>query len=1103
MTTRLTAPLLLAFLAAVPGQVAPEARRGLVVLAVRPDHAAAKAGLRVGDVLLGWRRPANPPANPSPAEGSFEVPGDIEEIYTEEAPRGPVTLVGRRQDVPLEVTLPPGRWGLEGRPELTGDDLESFLAGRRALATADGASAITGLLEWRRLADRWRDTDPGRAFWLYVAIGTEATNHRTWEPGVAALAEARRLAESFARPWWEAQAATEVGLLKEKASEFPAAREAFGRALESRRRTGGEDLRTARSLQDVSRVAWWQDRLDEAEAIGREALALRQRIAPDSMAVAESYNNLGLVAWNRGDLDAAEQHHRQALAIRLRLAPEGLDTAYSLTNLGIVAWRRGSLDEAETSYRMALALYERLRPESGEVGRALANLGIVLHDRGRLAEAEELYLRAAQLFDKHLNRRDQAHSLGHLGDLAVSRGDRKTAEVFLRQALAIKDDLGLRADSVPTLQSLARAVEDVDERARLLERARAILEAEAPDSAALSEVLAALGSLAQERGRLAEAKRLFEASLAQAERISPTGLDLADAVERLGLLAAEQGQLEVAEAHLRRALALYRSTVPLSQDEAMARFSLGRVVRRRGRLDETREMLSAAAGAIESQFGLLGGSPETRARLRASFADLHFELIDLLLTMKRPEEAFQVLERSRAREFLDLLARRDLALPDLPPEIDRRRRRAEARYRHLMADLHDATAVKQPAMREELVALRRELGEIEQTVRAASPRLAQLRRPPALDVATARRSMEPGTLMLAFAVGEARSYLFTLGPDAGDGLRVATLPAGRTVLAQRVKALREAVSRPSRLRTWMVPAEALSRLLLAPAAERMRRADRILLVPDAPLHFLPFAVLPMPGPNRPLGEVRPLTFAPSASAFAELASRPTAARPRRIAVFADPVYRAEGASPGRPGQGTVLAPAGTREPALTPLAGSRQEALQLGQLFPGTSSLWLGRDATEERVRQAGPEATHLHLACHAFADTRSPLDSSLVLSTPEEPGGEDGRLEAWEVFEQLRLDADLVTLSACDTALGEELAGEGILGLVRAFQFAGARAVLATQWRVSDEATPRLVERFYHGLRSGLPGAEALRRAQVAVRRDARTAHPYYWAAFQLHGAN
>lgn len=1102
MSTR-RATLLLAFVAAAPGQVGPEARPGLVVLEVRPDHAAAIAGLRAGDVLFGWRRAASPPANPSPAEGSFEVPGDVQEIYTEEAPRGPVTLLGRRQEAPLEATLPPGRWGLEVRPELAGDDLERFLANRRALAAADGASASDGLLEWRRLADRWHSTDPARAFWLYVAIGTESTNHRLWEPGVAALAEARRIAESLARPSWEAQAATELGLLKEKASEFPAAREAFAQALESRRRTGGENLRTAQSLHDVSRVAWRQDRLEEAEAIGREALALRQRLAPDSMAVAESDNNLGLVAWNRGDVDAAEQHHRRALEIRQRLAPQGLDTAYSFTNLGIVAWRRGSLDEAEESYRMALATYERLRPESGEVGRALLNLGIVLADRGRLAEAEELYLRAAQLFAKHLDRRGQAHLLTNLGDLELSRGDRKTAEVFLRQALAIKEDLGLRADSVTTLQSLAEGVEDRDERARLLARAKSTLEAEAPGSAALSDVLAALGSLAQERGRLAEAKRLFEASLAQAERIGPTGLDLAYAVERLGLLAAEQGQLGAAEAQLRRALALYQSTVPLSQDETLARFFLGRVVRRRGRLEEAREMLSGAAGAIESQLGLLGGSPETRARFRASFRDLHFELIDLLLALKRPEEAFQVIERSRAREFLELLARRDLALPDVPPAVDRRRRRAEARYRHLLADLHDAAAAKQPAMREELVALQRELGEIEQAVRAASPRLALLRQPPSLDVAAARRAVGPGTLLLAFAVGEARSYLFTLGPGVGDGLRVAVLPAGRTVLAQRVKALREAVSRPSRFRTWVLPAENLSTLLLGPVAERVRRAERILLVPDAPLHFLPFAVLPVPGLGRPLGEVRPLAFAPSVSVFAELAARRTAERPWRIAAFADPAYPTQAASRERAGQGTVLAPMVTRGPALTPLPGSREEAERLGQLFPGAVSLWLGRDATEERVRQVGPQVSHLHLACHTLVDARSPLDSSLALSTPEGQGGEDGRLEAWEIFEQVRLEADLVALSACDTALGEELAGEGILGLVRAFQFAGARAVLATQWRVSDEATPRLVERFYRGLRSGLPAAEALRRAQVAVKLEARTAHPFYWASFQLHGAN
>jgi CHAT domain-containing protein len=263
----------------------------------------------------------------------------------------------------------------------------------------------------------------------------------------------------------------------------------------------------------------------------------------------------------------------------------------------------------------------------------------------------------------------------------------------------------------------------------------------------------------------------------------------------------------------------------------------------------------------------------------------------------------------------------------------------------------------------------------------------------------------------------------------------------------------------------------------------LARARRVLVLRDGPLHFVPFAALPL-GSGALLVEKVPVHVAPSATVFAELASRP---RPgaTRVAAFADPLDP----------------PAAGAETALRPLPGTRREAAALREVYGDAVTLRLGADATEERVKALGPEVSHLHLACHGLVDPRSPLDSSLALSAPAPGAAEDGRLQAWEVIEQLRLHADLVVLSACDTALGEELPGEGVLGLAYAFQLAGARSVLSTQWTVEDASAARLVERFYRGLHGGLDAAAALRAAQLATRRRPATAHPYYWASFQLDG--
>src|SRR5262249_22321400 len=188
---------------------------------------------------------------------------------------------------------------------------------------------------------------------------------------------------------------------------------------------------------------------------------------------------------------------------------------------------------------------------------------------------------------------------------------------------------------------------------------------------------------------------------------------------------------------------------------------------------------------------------------------------------------------------------------------------------------------------------------------------------------------------------------------------------------------------------------------------------------------------------------------------------------------------------------------------LRPLPATRREVQALQQMFTTAARIYLGEEASEERAKAVGTQASIAHFACHAFADESSPLEAALVLALPREwrPGRENGLLQAWEVFEQLRIDADLVTLSACGTAFGKQLSGEGSLSLTRAFQYAGARSVLASLWEVRDDSTAQLMERFYAALKRGVSKDEALRAAQLATLAQTPFAPPGSWAAFQLVG--
>jgi CHAT domain-containing protein len=296
------------------------------------------------------------------------------------------------------------------------------------------------------------------------------------------------------------------------------------------------------------------------------------------------------------------------------------------------------------------------------------------------------------------------------------------------------------------------------------------------------------------------------------------------------------------------------------------------------------------------------------------------------------------------------------------------------------------------------------------------------------------------------------------------------------------------------------------------------------LVPDGPLHLLPFAAL-IRKDGRHLVEWKPLSTVLSGTVFAELKKQRRNAvavaesSSRQWVAFGDPWFPPRLAQ-GRPEDinEVRLRSFSTRaQLRWKRLPHSRREVEEIAELFPADRRrTYLDREAAEEHAKALGKDARIVHFATHGYVDDRSPFDSGLVLSVPEElvEKRDNGLLQVWEIFESVRLDADLVVLSACETGIGEIRGGEGIIGLTRAFQYAGARSVLASLWRVEDEATAELMQRFYRHLRAGKAKDEALRAAQLElIRRPLRVpdgrggwternaAAPYFWAALQLVG--
>jgi CHAT domain-containing protein/Tfp pilus assembly protein PilF len=796
--------------------------------------------------------------------------------------------------------------------------------------------------------------------------------------------------------------------------------------------------------------------LARARAEWQRARELAESVSPDNLLVARAYNGLGAVAQLQGELQAAEAFYRRALRLAAARDEESRIALTALANLGAALRQRGDYAEGEAHLRRALAIHERNDPDGEEAAHALNSLGVLAKDRGDLEQAASFYERALAIHERRSpGSLRLAGLLNNLGNLARQRGDLPAAEAHHRRALAIREALS-------------------------------------PASLDVAASLHNLGQVALDRGHWDEAESWLRRALERKQALAPASPALTNTLLALGDLALQRGDPAAARAPYQQALALRSRLMPDSASEAEAWGAWGEWHRRAGRTAEALSAWRRAASALEAQRGRLGGDHDVRVGFSAQHAARFQELMELLVSSGHPAEALHVLERSRARALLEMLAERDLAFTaDVPAELAQERLRLESEHDRVQSELAGSSASRDSSRVESLLgrlrALRGEREALAAHVRAAAPRLASLQYPRPLDLAGARRALDPGTVLVAFAVGRSETLVFVVRPPgAGNGLTVHRRPLGEDELRRRVSAFRGLIERgrdaPALEPALLAQAHHLYRELLGPAAADLAAAQRMVLVPDGALHSLPFAAL-SPEPGRFLVEGPPLHVVLSATLYAELhRARGHRGREGYLMAFGDPRY-----------------PPGDRR--LPSLQASRQEVQEIAGLFGSGARVALGEQATEERALEEGRAARYLHFAVHGLVDRRLPLDSALALATPERAveGRANGLLQAWEVFEKMRLDAELVTLSACETGLGREMAGEGLVGLVRAFHYAGAPSVVASLWWVADRSTADLMVRFYAGLQRGLTKDEALRQAQAGLARSG--VHPFHWAAFQLHG--
>src|ERR1022692_4403875 len=404
-----------------------------------------------------------------------------------------------------------------------------------------------------------------------------------------------------------------------------------------------------------------------------------------------------------------------------------------------------------------------------------------------------------------------------------------------------------------------------------------------------------------------------------------------------------------------------------------------------------------------------------------------------------------------------------------------------------------------------------EYQQLEAKILSASPRYANFAEQDPLKLPRLQREyLDSGTLLLEYAPGEQRSFLWAV---SGTSFRSYVLP-GRSTLDALAERARESIrSATDRGLAKSAPAalDALSRAVLGPVAQELG-TKRLLIVTSGSLQFVPFSALPSPvNPAEPMIASHEIVNLPSASTIAFLRRGGERNRSSKlVAVLADPVFAADDPRvTGNPAATNADADSQTRgkvfaRTTFDRLIFTRREADNILALAPpGSGFSAFDFDASRATVLSGAlRDYKYVHIASHGLVNPFHPELPSIVLSLVDRAGKpRDGFLQAADIY-NLKLNADLVVLSACQTALGKDVRGEGLVGLTRAFMYAGSPAVVASLWTVPDRSTAELMRVFYRGmLMENLRPAAALRRAQIALWKDPRWTRAYYWAAFTLQG--
>lgn len=803
----------------------------------------------------------------------------------------------------------------------------------------------------------------------------------------------------------------------------------------------------------------------EQARVGAEA-------AGDSLTAAHAKLGLASLKTMYGELDAGHVLAAEALAA-FEAAGNKRGQAEALQYIGHLHMGNGRYSDAAERFRKCVSLAEGARKATclERVGECEVGLGQYRQAMATLREAIATGVAAN-------NRVAQASAYGAMGDVHLDQGNAELAVYYHEKSVAMFRELGNSIMVSVAMNNLAISYDLMGRKERALEVYRenlALMEQLGYTRGIVISKMNIAGVLI-DLGRDDEAAQILGDLLPMFAHVDDPD-SKANVLRHLAGIAERRGDLALALSHALAAAAERSDDI---KDFYLGRALAGRLYRKLGRSGEAQASLAAAIDAIESSHAQASGA---EVHFFDERSDAYAEMAGLLIGEGRVEEALGYAERYRSRVLVDVLRGGPVDRAEALSEEERKR---ERELLGRLAAVQREAAPGAPADQDErIAAARREYDAFQRELADAHPRLrverGTLQPVPVEEIA----AHLPGEAALVeWLVTADKTYAFVI---AGPSIEVRAIDVRREDLARRAETFRTLLA--DRRPDFRDPARSLYQTLIAPIADLLSRRQTWILVPDGPLWNLPFQAL-LDAHGTYLAERGAIVYAPSIAAWMEMSRAPRSAsnRDRReLLAFGNPATPSAAGTEGRRG-------------ALAPLPEAETEVKSAVRFYGAGSAVYVRDEATEERFKAEAPRYRVLHMAGHGVLNDASPMHSYLLLA-PGSGKSEDGYLEAGELM-QMDLGADLVVLSACDTARGKYAAGEGIIGFSWALFAARCRTQVVSQWKVDSAATSVLMRSFHRNVRDDrTKAASALQKAIVSMLKTKEYRHPFYWASFVVLG--